>query len=138
MRGAGNPRIGGFPRSWVAPAVQPPSSLSLSLNFARRLYLCAGKEKRRSLCFGNWPNPAMFSICCKGKAARAGRKRPSSEDRFLRGKLQRGNLYRRSIIAIENYFSTFFLFVLIRGMKGLDAGKGRSRFYQRNYQETNN
>lgn len=22
-------------------------------------------KKRRSLCFGNWPNPAMFSICSK-------------------------------------------------------------------------
>lgn len=90
MRGAGNPRIGGFPRSWVAPAVQPPSSLSLSLNFARRLYLCAGKEKRRSLYFGNWPNPAMFSICCKGKAARCRPKTALLRGPFFAGKTAAG------------------------------------------------
>lgn len=86
MRGAGNPRIGGFPRSWVAPAVQPPlpPSFSLSLNFARRLYR-AGKEKRRSLCFGNWPNPAMFSICSKAPLVQAENGPPQRTLSLFRG-----------------------------------------------------
>lgn len=57
----------GVPRSRVAP--HPGLQ-----NFAeaRRLYR-AGKERDlewASLCFGNWPNPAMFSICSKAPLVR--------------------------------------------------------------------
>lgn len=49
MRGAGNPRIGGFPRSWVAPAVQHPSSPSLPPSLSRWISpdVYIAREKRR-------------------------------------------------------------------------------------------
>lgn len=82
---AGNPRIGGFPRSWVAPFnISSPLSLSPVESLPRPdVYIARekGRWKRRSLCFGNWPNPAMFSICSKAPLVQ----QPKTGRRSLRG-----------------------------------------------------
>lgn len=80
MRGIGRSRKSTnrrVPRSrGLAP--HPRGPRAISPGEARRLYRAgkrSGDAERASLCFGNWPNPAMFSICSKAPLVRPAKNR---------------------------------------------------------------